>query len=319
MKILYLTDNRSDYGMGYYYEDWLAAFKNKFSSVTVFGPGYGTSIDDIPSDIDLVVYGHAFMDVYLGKKFRYFGGKSFKGLDLKKYKAIPSILFSKNEYKLMNERIEYISGLDDCLLVCYCRQTLEQYQSVYKNIIWAPFGVNETRFKDFELPRDIDIGMRGNRHGSYIGQLRSDVANSLAQLNFLRHDIKLSDNGEDFLFGDEYVNWLNRSMFVANTKSAMDIVNPKFAETIACGSIPICPQDYYENILVEGEHYVNYKQVLNLNSHSDFISFYEDKKLEMSSSLTELALSLRYSSMLDIIVTKLQGHYESSFVFDRFK
>lgn len=318
-KILYLTDDRSEYGMGYYYEDWLLAFKNKFTSVTVFGPGYSTKICEIPDDIDLVVYGHAFMDVYLQKKFRLFGHKTFHKLDLAKYKKLPSLLFSKNEYKLMDQRIEFASTLENCLLVCYCRQTLEMYESSYNNIIWAPFGINPDRFKSLLVARDIDVGMRGNRHGSYIGELRSGVADSLAKIDYLNNDIKLSENGEDFLFGDDYVTWLNRCKLVGNTKSAMDIVNPKFLETMACGAIPVCPTDPYEKMLIKDLHYIDYKDVIALSSKEEFDDFYQEKATEMSNSILQMTQILQYQNMLDVIIAKLSGSHNSSFVFEQFR
>lgn len=53
-------------------------------------------------------------------------------------------------------------------------------------------------------------------------------------------------------------------MFIGNTKSAMDIVNPKFAETIACGAIPVCPVDFYEGLLEKDKHYVEFKICKNI-------------------------------------------------------
>lgn len=319
MKVLYLTDNRSDYGMGYYYEDWLDAFKFKFPRLTVFGPGYDTKIEEIPESIDLVVYGHAFMDVYLQKKLRVFGYKSFKGLNLEKYKGVPSVLFSKNEYKLMDERLEFMSGLKSCLLVCYCRQTLEKYKDNYEDIIWAPFGVNSNRFRNLDIPREIDIGMRGNRHGSYIGQLREGVAEKLSKVRSPSLDVLLSDNGEDFLFGEEYVKWLNQCRFVGNTKSAMDIVNPKFAETLACGSIPVCPRDTYENILQCDKHYIDYNDLASLKSALDLKSYYNDKQNSMAAEINELVQLLDYSNMLEQIIKKVRGGHHSKYVFEQFK
>ncbi|MFW2516885.1 hypothetical protein ACN5PD_11250, partial [Aliarcobacter butzleri] len=72
--------------------------------MVVFGPGYDTTLDEIPSQVVFIVYGHAFMELYLQKKFYFFSSKKFNGLDLSRYKDAKSIMFSKNEYKLMDER-----------------------------------------------------------------------------------------------------------------------------------------------------------------------------------------------------------------------
>ena len=190
------------------------------------------------------------MELYLQKRFYFFSNKRFYGLDINQYKNVKSIMFSKNEYKLMDERIEFLKNRKNSLLVCYTKQTLDNYKLFFPNIHWAPFGIDKDRFYDKGLKRDISIGMRGNRHESYIGQLRENTANKLTEISKnIFHDIKLSDNGENFLFGNEYINWLNKCMFVGNTKSAMNIVNPKFAETIACGAIPVGRVDVYEGLL----------------------------------------------------------------------
>lgn len=279
MNVLYLTDNRDNYTQGNYYVDWLNAFKKRFPNLTIYGPGYNTTLDEIPSKVDLIVYGHAFMELYLKKKFYLFSSKKFYGLNLNQYKNTKSIMFSKNEYKLMDERIDFLKERKESLLVCYTKQTLDKYSSFFPNIHWAPFGIDKDRFYDKKLERSISIGMRGNKHGSYIGQLRENTASRLSEISEnTKHDIKLSDNGEDFLFGEEYIDWLNRCMFVGNTKSAMDIVNPKFAETIACGAIPVCPVDIYEGLLEKDKHYVDIEEFKKFRNIEEFNSFYKEKK-----------------------------------------
>ncbi|MFY4808014.1 hypothetical protein ACOTVK_05570 [Aliarcobacter butzleri] len=306
MNVLYLTDNRDNYTQGNYYVDWLNAFKKRFPKMVVYGPGYDTTLDEIPSKVDFIVYGHAFMELYLQKKFYFFSSKKFYGLDLSRYKDAKSIMFSKNEYKLMNERIEFLKMRKNSLLVCYTKQTLDKYKSFFPNIHWAPFGIDKDRFYDKGFERDISIGMRGNRHGSYIGQLRENTANKLIQISKdISHDIKLSDNGEDFLFGDEYINWLNRCMFIGNTKSAMDIVNPKFAETIACGAIPVCPVDFYEGLLEKDKHYVDIEEFKICKNIEELNSFYNEKRMIFDTHKEDYINKYSYENMLHDILKKL--------------
>lgn len=306
MNVLYLTDNRDNYTQGNYYVDWLNAFKKKFPNITIYGPGYSTTLDEIPFNVDLIIYGHAFMELYLQKKIYFFSSKKFYGLDLDQYKNIPSIMFSKNEYKLMNERIEFLNIRKNSLLVCYAKETLDRYNSFFPNIHWTPFGIDKDRFHDKGITRDISVGMRGNRHGSYIGKLRENTAKKLIESSHnIPHDIKLSHNGEDFLFGNEYINWLNKCMFVGNTKSAMNIVNPKFAETIACGAIPVCPVDMYEGLLEKDKHYVDIEEFKAFKNLEELNSFYVEKKIVFDAYKQDYINKFSYENMIDDIFQKM--------------
>jgi len=306
MNVLYLTDNRDNYTQGNYYVDWLNAFKKRFSKIVIYGPGYDTTLDEIPSNVDLIVYGHAFMELYLQKKFYFFSSIKFYGLDINHYKDVKSIMFSKNEYKLMDERIEFLNIRKNSHLVCYSKQTLDKYKLFFRNIHWAPFGVDRGRFYDKGYKRDIFIGMRGNKHGSYIGKLREDTAKKLIEVSKnIIHDIKLSDNGEDFLYGEKYINWLNRCMFVGNTKSAMDIVNPKFAETIACGSIPVCPVADYEGLLEKNKHYVDIEEFKIFKNIEELNSFYFEKKITFDKYREDYINKFSYENMLDEILKNI--------------
>ena len=298
MKVLYLTDDRTTYKMGNYYVDWIQAFEKYSDKIYMYGPGYDLHEDEIPSDIDLVVYGHSFMELLLRKKLRIFSANPFSKFDFKKYESTPSILFSKNEYKLMEERIEFAKRLKSCFLVCYCRHSYRSFKVSYKNIVWIPFGVNREFFFDRGNNRAIDVGMRGNRHGSHIGLLRVGVADRLLDMKYTHNDVVLSNNGEDFLFGDNYINWLNNCKFVGNTKSALDIVNPKFMESISCGAIPVCPIDEYEGILECGKHYVNVDDLTLLKNKSEFLDFYQSKTDEMKPHLSKLVDRLDYQRLL---------------------
>lgn len=304
--VLYLTDNRETYNSGYYYQDWLEAFQNKFN-VTVFGPGYETKIEELTDSYDLVVYGHSFFDIYPDRIFKVIKKNKFHGLSLDKYKSTPSLLFSKNEYKLMEERIEFAKKLKDCLLVVYCKQTLEKYKKKYANILWVPFGINVKRFKNLNIKRDIDIGFRANAHKSYLGDLKTGLASNVtSNMSFLKLDIELSQNGEAFLFGDQYVDWLNRCKFNANTKSALDIVNPKFAEILACGGIPLCPHDSYEGLLERDVHYIDIEESLKIKTIEDFNIFYIESLAKINENRLKYIKRYSYDNLLLTIIKNIQ-------------
>ena len=66
-----------------------------------------------------------------------------------------------------------------------------------------------------------------------------------------------NNNGENFIHGREYINWLSSCKLIANTESAFGTVGPKFFESIACNTMNICPTGEYESILEPDKHYVS--------------------------------------------------------------
>lgn len=310
MKVLFLSDNREHYGSGYYYQDWLEAFVGRFKTVYVFGPGFDTTIDEVPSDIDIVVYAHSFMELYLKQKWRRWFNNFF-GLNIGKLRHIPSILFSKNEYKFMEERVHFARKLSHCLFIVYSKHSLDKYHKVYPNVFWVPFGINPNRFfRDESIAKVIDVGMRGNRHQSYIGGLRADLANRLQALP-IKTDVKLSDNGEDFLFGERYRHWLNECKLVGNTVSALDIVNPKFAETIACGAIPICPPGDYEGLLYEGFHYWRVEEI-EKHTKGEFDQFYQERYALLKPHFEKFRQVFSYDNLLNLSLLKFENKIDAT-------
>jgi len=307
MKILYLAKYDPLYRQGNYIEDWIATFKNKFPDIMFYGPGFETKLEELPYNIDLVVYGHTFFDIYNLEKSSFIKKKLFYGLDITKFKKIKSVYFSKNEYKNMADKLEFIKKLKDCLLVVYSKITLEKYKSIYNNIICIPFGINSQRFINYNQPRNIDIGMRGNKHDKYISDLRLKVADKvLTNLIYLNLDIILSVNGEDFMPSDLYIKWLNNSKFTINTISAFPM-NPKFSEIIACGSIPICPCDYYEDVILKDKHYIDIEEVMKIKSVDEFKDFYFYKYNSMKPFLDKYIDYYNYNNLIDILFSKLDN------------
>lgn len=264
LNILYLTDDRSAYKQGYYYTDWIDVFQ-RHHHVTLFGPDFLERGDINPNEFDLLVYGHAAFDITYqwaqnqAKSSPDPGwttkGNGYPGLDLARV-TIPKIMFTKNDYKNVTEKIEFYKKYNFAALFSFTSLATTWPEQYGIKAFWLPFGVNTNVFENMKLPRDIDIGFRGNAHQTYVGDLRLNFAQALNALTDRSQDIFIGTDGEGFLFGDEYVRWLNRCILVGNTKSALDIVNPKFLESMACGAVPVSPIDSYENLLEPNRHYL---------------------------------------------------------------
>jgi hypothetical protein len=258
--ILYLGDNRERYKSGNYYLDWLEAFKS-LGNLICYGPGYLTKVDEISNlKFDLIVFSHQFFDSYSIRTIRYFG------LNILKYRSTPSIIFSKNEYKKMKRRLILSWVFYNSVLVVYSKASFEKYKNLKQNIHWAPFSPRSD-FKNLEGVRHIDFGFRGNSHFNFIGEKRISFVDQIKnEFSSFKKDIKISKNGEDFIQGKNYINWLNSLKFIINTSSAMGIVNPKFSEAMACGVISVSPEENYEGLLEKNIHYVTVEMAKKLLS-----------------------------------------------------
>ena len=62
MKVLYLTDDRSDYLQGFYYVDWIKVLEQHHDT-ELWGPGYAEPSADTVRGADLVIVGHGALDV----------------------------------------------------------------------------------------------------------------------------------------------------------------------------------------------------------------------------------------------------------------
>jgi hypothetical protein len=293
--ILYLGDDRSSYESGNYYTDWHESL-SKIGNVTSFGPGFSTELQNLKEiKFDLIVFSHQFFDSYSFKKINYFG------LNIYKYLSVPTIIFTKNEYKKMKRRLIFNWFFFRSNLIVYTKESFDKYSFISKKIYWAPFSAGK-QFKDFQKNRSIDVGYRGNSHNTYIGNRRTKFVNKVeAILTDFKKDIKISENGEDFLFGENYVNWLNNSKFIINTTSAMDIVNPKFAEAMACGTITIAPEDSYEGLLEINKHYITVDKALRLLENEEEYDLFKKKYDNYSK---EYLIKYNYEFLLNSILSK---------------
>lgn len=263
LRILYLTDDRSNYRQGYYYVDWMDVIA-AHHDVTFFGPGSGTGRVRA-EDFDLLVYGHGAFDVSRlmpprGRRARWLPWTveedGFPGINLARVR-VPKIMFTKNDYKEVAEKAAFYKRYGFSILVSFTSLAQGWTKEYGIDAHWLPFGVNDTVFRDLAQERPVAIGFRGNAHAEYIGPLRRELADAILRLPpAVTRDVELSELGEGFLFGDAYVSWLNRCALVANTKSALDIVNPKFLESMACGAVPLAPVDRYEGLLEADVHYL---------------------------------------------------------------
>jgi hypothetical protein len=237
----------------------------RHASVTLVHP-LGVIPD--PARFDLVVLGHASIEhfarlrgaryVPAPLRFRLW----FRHAALRAFRRsrTPVVLFTKNDYKQFEVKNAFISFVRPQLVVTHTRSALSQLVPPEGGrVTWMPFGVDVEQF--FEpapgAARPYHVGFRANANSEWNGGERERFYRALSRLQdkFVL-SLTLSRNGENFLVGKPYADWMRSCRLLGNTVSAAGTVGPRFLEAMACGTVPLAPRHSYEGFLEADEHYV---------------------------------------------------------------
>jgi len=261
--VLFLTDDRASYSLGNYYLAYQRAFE-RHARVTLSHP-----LEPLPDPdrFDLVVLGHASVEHYarirgarfLPSRLRLQLWFRHAGLRALRRTRTPTVLFTKNDYKHFDRKNAFIAFVRPRLVVTHTRSALRELVSQRGRLIWLPFGVDTRQFSPpaADAVRPFVVGFRANANSEWNGGERERFYRALGRLE-ASHPISLtlSRNGEGFLVGQPYVDWIRSCILLGNTVSAAGTVGPRFLEAMACGTIPLAPRNAYEGLLVPDEHYL---------------------------------------------------------------
>lgn len=263
MKVLFITDDRESYAAGNYYLAYQRAFL-RHANVTL---GHPLSELPSPNRFDLVVLGHAALENFArirGSRFipevvreRLWFRHLF--LSRLRYSRTPTLLFTKNDYKQFELKNAFIAFVRPELVVTHTRSALGHVANPHGRVIWVPFGVDVEMFSppESEPSRPFVVGFRANANSEWNDGVRVRFFEALRRLE-ARWPISLTlaQNGEGFLVGKPYADWMRSCSLLANTVSAAGTVGPRFLEAMACGTVPFAPRHPYEDLLVPDTHYI---------------------------------------------------------------
>jgi hypothetical protein len=263
-RILFLTDDRENYAQGGYHHAYQVAFQRQ-ARTTLRHP-----LDPLPSlaDFDLVVLGHSAIG-----NFARFRGKRLvparirnrlwfrhAGLRALRRSRPPVVLFTMNDYKHFDVKNAFISYVRPKLVVTHTQSALSLLRAAPGGrLAWLPFGVDDQRFTPPSPTgaRPFDVGFRANDTSVYSNGARGQFFRALSRLEGGRSvSLTLTTDGQGFLVGQPYVDWIRSCTLLGNTVSAAGTVGPRFLESMACGSVPIAPRAPYEGLLVPDVHYI---------------------------------------------------------------
>jgi len=326
LKVILLAKNYENYGSGYYYGDWVKAFR-KLTNCFVYGEGYPgydkkDTIDDVidkslfsKSQVDLIVCASSWdvdnrMDTV----------DPHPNIDLSKIKDIPKFYFLNKEYKKLDLRFEYIKKNKFDFVGSVLWYKLEEWEKkLGVRFIHTPFGVNLERFKDFGLSKKWDFGFTGSLHKNHTDMrfevkrelFKEDAVNQLSthglsrlirgnplKEKYKKYKIFWAEFGAKNLFfrsllpvGEKYAKFLNQFKVFLNTPSALGIINTRFYELMATKTLIFCPESwYYGDFLKNKENCIMFKEDM-----SDF-----EDKLRMAiedESLREEIVNRNYNEI----------------------
>lgn len=281
MRILYITDDRSTYTQGNYYQDYLNAFDKNHEVVV-------SDLQDKPdlSLIDLIIIGHGGQELLI-KKAPLFSLYRIKKLRIEKNSKviassnIPKILLSKNDYKAFQRKKDMQVKMNAGLLVTHSKSAvpLLSNEEKYKTA-WFPFAVDTDKFINQKQERKFSVGFKAKSNTAWNEGIREKFFHELSDSLGTEYstDLTMTEDGSNFLLGEKYVSWLNQCRLLGNTVSAVGTVGPRFLESIACGCVPLAPKHEYEGLLIPEENYISIESKSEIKEKVD--RFLEDEEYQ---------------------------------------
>lgn len=250
---------------GNYYSDWYLTFINmNFKPLGIFdalGIEKGA----------LCIFPHECVDFFENNSIKFifinfirwcFYKIIFTILIVKKVNAV---VLSKNDYKDIKRKAEFLHKFDRSLCVTHTRSSISKFKDEAVSVTWLPFGWSRSAVNNWKgSAKTIWIGFRGNANRKWLDNDRAEVFSRFNEIaNDLSVDIKISQNGEHFLFGDDYYRWLSQCKFQLNSESANGTTSPRFFEQMALDVCPVAVPAEYEGIIIPYENYIPISDDIN--------------------------------------------------------
>lgn len=291
MRIIYLSPDMSKYGAAFYQQDVIEAL-HKRHELYLYGPGFpgydlDDSIDDILSSLsvrpDLICVGHGWLvdnpEDALDRHPR---------IDLSETE-MPKAMILNKEYARLEEKLEYIVRNKIDIVFTHHHDTDRYSRETEIRFIFWPFAVNPTYFRDYGLKKIYDLTFTGilrnptfphtqadtrirvQRKLFYCvgGELRLLKRPKYRNLEFfwsarpshrvmamLSHCI----HGSARIPSQEYFKLFNKSRICFNALSPLDLVSPRYYESMASKCLVFCPRHpVYEGLFKDHEHCVMFE------------------------------------------------------------
>ncbi|MEH7418465.1 glycosyltransferase [Neobacillus drentensis] len=177
--------------------------------------------------------------------------------------SIPAGIFIEDVHRIIEKRREYINSNNIQYIFSNYKQIFKKIYPEFKNrLCWFPHHINSEIFKDYSLPKEIDMLLMGAVNSGY--PLREKIVKQFKKdSRFVYHPHpgyrKYTEDEKDKIFvAERYAMEINRAkiFFTCGTRRKFPVM--KYFEVPGCRTLLLAPQlkDLDDLGFIPGEHYV---------------------------------------------------------------
>ena len=272
LRVVLLQPDFSSYNGAYYQHDFAVALSRRHR---VFRYGRGLDgydprhkLDDVlracPFDPDVICFG-AGWEVEDMRKPEFdphpnirVGGS-----------GIAAVMILNKEYKKLDRKLAFVRDNGIRMVFTVHHDYGKWSKETGVPFVHFPFGVDETRFRDYREPKRYALGFSGATHRQW-----TDVRERIKERLFVRWPLKRRTYWGTAVYWSEwgglpglrppareaYGRLLNSSRAWISTPSAADIVGPRFFEVLASRTLLLCSRSpVYGDLLTDLENCVMFE------------------------------------------------------------
>lgn len=308
MNILYLSENMSKYLGASYQTDFLDEL-TKSNNVTTYGPGYSgfsekKNIKDIikscTNKIELVIFGHTFLSDKEGYRSSIIPERC-----LQEKINIPKIFILNKEYVNLEFKLAFIKKNKFDLCITHHHEYKKYAQSTNTKFIFLPFAIKKDFFlNNLNYFKEYDLFFSGILQNLNINANQKDTrVRIMKKLYFSFFDLPISKRKKYIdlnifwnsiprnkflnvinqrllknkrLTYSDYAKTMIKSRVVLNTLSPMQLISPRYFETMASKAIVLCEESSIYRKFIDVKYLITFD--------NNLINF--DKKLQQAIELS---------------------------------
>ena len=204
--------------------------------------------------------------------------------------GIATAMVLNKEYKKLDRKLAFVRDNGIRMVFTVHHDYGKWSQETGVPFVQFPFGVDETRFRDYGEPKRYAVGFSGSTHGQW-----TDVRERIKERLFVRWPVKRRTYWGTRVYwsewgrmrglrppaGEAYGRLLNSSKSWISTPSAIDIVGPRFFEVLAAKTLLLCSRSpVYGDLLTDQENCVMFEPDLEDFDHKLFSYLRRDEDRE---------------------------------------
>jgi len=177
--------------------------------------------------------------------------------------AIPKAMYVEDVHYRSKDLARFAQENDVRLVFCPYREHFHRYlPEIADRFRWLPHSVNPEIFRDYRLPKEIDLLMMGQIVAMYYPVRKAMLERFKGRQGFVYHGhpgyVDVPDDHPRFFVGERYAREINRAKLFATCGSKWHVPVAKYFEAPACKSCLLAPggADFPDLGFVDGETFV---------------------------------------------------------------